>query len=358
MFFENLIIKEDMDNIYHRNIEWDLLQNCRVLITGAYGMLASYITFFLIYLREQKKINLQILLQGKDIQKAKKRFGELLSKEYIKFTGMDLNKEIIYQGTIDYIFHAAGGANPRLYSSKPVEVIEPNVIGTYNLLEYAKKYGNKGVLIFSSGDVYGKVDEPENISEETVGKVDQLDMHSCYSESKRMAETLAISYFREYEIPIKILRIGHTYGPTIDVKNDSRAFASFLKCVLEKKDIEMLSDGLAQRPFCYIADGVAAYFTVLFKGENGGVYNICNMEQFISMRNLANIILGFEKKEKLKVKYLCRDIEDGYVENIDNKANNPSDKKLRKLGFEYHFTTEKGMERTYKFLKETEIWKD
>ena len=226
---------------------------------------------------------------------------------------MDLNKEIMNEGTIDYIIHAAGGANPRLYSSKPVEVIEPNVIGTYNLLEYARKHGNKGFLIFSSGDVYGKVDEPENISEETVGKVDQLDIHSCYSESKRMAETIAVSYFREYGIPIKILRIGHTYGPTMDIKNDPRVFASFLKCVLEKRNIEMLSDGLTKRPFCYLADAVAAYFTVLFKGDAGEAYNICNTGEFISMRELANIVLTLEKEKKLKVVYLGREYEDGYV---------------------------------------------
>ena len=358
MFLENSIVKEDMENIYSRNIDWNLLQNSKVLITGAYGMLASYIAFFLIYLCEHKNMNIRIMLQGRNIQKAQKRFGELLNRTYVEYTAMDLNKEIMSEETIDYIIHAAGGANPRLYSSNPVEVIEPNVIGTYNLLEYARKHGNKGFLIFSSGDVYGKVDEPENISEETVGKVDQLDIHSCYSESKRMAETIAVSYFREYGIPIKILRIGHTYGPTMDIKNDPRVFASFLKCVLEKRNIEMLSDGLAKRPFCYLADAVAAYFIVLFKGDAGGAYNICNTGEFISMRELANIVLTLEKRKKLKVVYLGRGYEDGYVENKENKDNNPSDKKLKRLGFEYHFTTETGMERTYKFLKETEIWKD
>ena len=64
------------------------------------------------------------------------------------------------------------------------------------------------------------------------------------------------------------------------------------------------------------------------------------------------------KGKKKKVVYLGREYEDGYVENKENKDNNPSDKKLKRLGFEYHFTTETGMERTDKFLKETEIWKD
>lgn len=358
MFLEYPIIKEEMEDIYSRDIDWNLLNGSKILVTGSYGMIASYIAFFLIYLCEYKNMHIRILLQGRDLQKAKKRFGDWLNKEYVEYTALDISKEIINGESIDYIFHAAGGANPRLYSGMPVEVIEPNVIGTYNLLEYARKHGNKGFLIFSSGDVYGKVDEPENISEETVGKVDQLDIHSCYSESKRMAETLAVSYFREYGVPIKILRIGHTYGPTMDIKNDPRVFASFLKCILEERNIEMLSDGLSKRPFCYLADAVAAYFTVLFKGKNGEAYNICNTNQFLSMRELASIILALEKEKKLKVIYLCRDYEDTYVENKNNKDNNPSDKKLKMLNFNYHFTIEKGMERTYNLLKETETWKD
>ena len=72
MFLENSIAREDMENIYCRNIDWNLLQNSRVLITGAYGMLASYIAFFLIYLCEYKNMNIRIVLQGRNIEKAKR----------------------------------------------------------------------------------------------------------------------------------------------------------------------------------------------------------------------------------------------------------------------------------------------
>lgn len=353
MFIEHPIIMEEMKDIFHRDIEWDMLDNSRVLITGAYGMLASYIVFFLYYLCKYKKMNIQILIQGRNKDKAREKFGNLLDKDYVEYTSMDITQEFHYDNPIDYIIHAAGIANPRLYATNPVEVIEPNIIGTYNLLNYAKEHGCRGFLVFSSGDVYGKVDDPDNITEETTGLVDPLDEHSCYSESKRMQETLAVSYYREYGVPTKILRIGHTYGTTMDIKNDPRVFASFLNCVLEKRNIEMRSDGSAKRPFCYLPDAVAAYFTILFKGNNGEAYNVCNTDGFISMKELADIIILFEKQKKLKIIFGTSSDKDKCVENRANRDNNPSDKKLRKLGFQYHFSTQEGMERTYKFLKET-----
>ena len=81
--------------------------------------------------------------------------------------------------------------------------------------------------------------------------------------------TWCVSFYREHGVPVKIARIGHTYGPTMDIYNDPRVFASFMRDVIEGRDITMLSDGSAQRPFCYIADAVAAFFLLLFKGRDG-----------------------------------------------------------------------------------------
>lgn len=349
LIIDKHIIKEDMEDIFNRNLDWQILKGKTVYISGAYGMIASYIVYFLCYISEYKGININIIAQGKSLEKAKARFGELLQKDYFHFTCEDICKEITYEGRIDYIIHAAGPANPRLYATYPVEVTEPNILGTNYLLKLAKEKDAEGFLVFSSGDVYGKVDEPDRIDEETIGIVNQLDDHSCYSESKRMAETLAYCYYREYNVPIKILRIGHTYGPTLDIENDPRVFSSFLACLLKNKNIEMLSDGLSKRPFCYLADAVAAYFTVLFKGKNGEAYNICNSCEFISMKELANIVAGLDENKQINVVYKNRTKNDGYVENIVNKDNNPSDGKLKKLGFEYHFSTKEGMKRVYEF---------
>lgn len=352
LIIDSHIIKEDMEDIFNRNLNWRNLDEKTVYISGAYGMIASYIVYFLCYISEYKGIKVNIVAQGKNLEKAKKRFGALFEKDYFHFTCGDICKEITYKGAIDYIIHAAGPANPRLYAAYPVEVTEPNILGTNYLLKLAKEKKVEGFLLFSTGDVYGKVDEPDKIDEETIGKVNQLDDHSCYSESKRMAETLAYCYFKEYSVPAKIARIGHTYGPTMDIENDPRVFASFIKCLIDNRNIEMLSDGLAKRPFCYLADAVTSYFTILFCGKNGEAYNVCNNNEFISMRELANIVACLDENKQIDVVYKNRVENDGYIENTVNKDNNPSDEKLKSLGFEYHFSTKDGMQRTMEFIKE------
>lgn len=351
MLFDNKIINDDMNNIYARNINWQMLDNKAVLITGAYGMLASYVVYFLCFINEIKGINVKVIAQGRSTDKARQRFNDFWDKEYFEFITDNITEDISIEGNVDYIIHAAGGAYPGMYSKIPVEVIEPNVIGTYNLLKLAVEKSTKSFLYFSSGDVYGKTDDPSNITEETVGRVDPLDAHSCYSESKRMAETMCVSFYREYGIPTKMARIGHTYGPTMDIDNDPRVFASFLKNAIEHKDIVMLSDGSAKRAFCYLADAVAAYMTILLKGANGEAYNVCNTDEFLSIKEFANIVANLDENRPLTVHCKERDINDGYVDNKDNKDNKPISDKLKGLGFEFKYDTYQGMKRTYEYKK-------
>lgn len=72
-------------------------------------------------------------------------------------------------------------------------------------------------------------------------------------------------YFHEYGIPARSVRIFHTYGPTMDLKNDKRAFAEFVNNILHNQDIELKSAGLEKRPFCYITDGISAILKVGYK---------------------------------------------------------------------------------------------
>lgn len=347
------IIWEDMEDIYARNVEWKTLYKKNILVTGATGMLASYVVYFLIWLNETQKANINIIALARDRQKCRARFGQYLERDYFKLCFDNILEPLRIDEDIDYIIHAASLASPQYYGPNPVDVAAPNVIGIYNLLELARRKKVKGFLYFSSGDVYGKM--PDGIgefSEQKMGTTDPLEPHSCYSESKRMGETLCAAYYRQYGVPTTIARIGHTYGPTMDIANDPRVFASFMKNVCEGKDIVLRSDGTTKRSFCYIADAVAAYFLILLRGESGNAYNVCNTEQFISMNELAEVLVNIRKDVNLHVVHECMVTDGKYVENKDNIANCPSSAKLKKLGWKCHFSVDDGFSRVYRFLKE------
>lgn len=91
----------------------------------------------------------------------------------------------------DYIIHAASPAGSQYYGTNPLGVIKPNILGTYNILEYARENRCGRILYFSTGDVYGKIDdEVKIVTEDNYGYVDPTAVRNCYGESKRMAENM------------------------------------------------------------------------------------------------------------------------------------------------------------------------
>ena len=351
-FLKSRVIVSDMEEIYSRGNDWDMFSGKNIYISGSYGMLASYIVYFLVYLREKKGISLTVLAQGRREDKVRERFGVYFEREYFKYIKEDISsdncKEVF---EADYVIHAAGLANPRFYETNPVEVIEPNAVGTYKLLKNSNRDRIKGFLFLSTCDVYGLVDDCDNITEITVGKVDPLDPHSCYSESKRVAETILASFSREYGIRTVIARIGHTYGPTMDLENDPRVFASFIRNIMEGEDICLHSNGLAKRAFCYISDAVSAYLLLLLKGNSGEAYNVTNTCQLIAIKDLAEIIAEIPNR-KVNVTFKNRDDSDTYLQDSVNKQNRPVEDKLLALGWTHPTDVKEGFTRVYSYFSE------
>ena len=341
---------KDMEEIYSGNLNWNEFSGKTFYISGAYGMIASYIVLYLAYLKENKNIDLKIIAQGRNETKARERFGSLFEKDFFVFTDEDiLSVDSNLVSEADYVIHAAGIANPRFYGTSPVEVLEPNVIGTYNLLKKCDPSKLNCFLFLSSCDVYGIVDDPENITENTLGKSDPLSPHSCYSEGKRCGESFLAAFGREYSARCVIARVGHTYGPTVDTDNDPRVFASFIKNILEGEDIVLHSDGLAKRAFCYISDAVSAYMLLLLKGLPGEAYNVTNTDQMISIRDLAGVISALPDKP-VNVIFKERSDSDSYVNDNINKANRPLENKLISLGWEHPVDVSEGFGRTYRYF--------
>ena len=348
--FSYKIISDDMENIFHRNLEISKLFDRTILISGATGMLASYFVIYLIWLNEFHNANINIVALIRNDKKASNIFGKYVDRQYFKILLDDICEPLDIDTDIDYIIHAASLASPQYYTKYPVEVAAPNSLGTYYLLKLAHEKKVKGFLYFSTGDVYGKM--PSGVGsfgENVMGTIDPLDYHSCYGESKRMGETWCASFYREYNVPTYIARIAHTYGPLMDIENDPRVFASFMKCLIESRDIVMLSDGSAKRPFCYINDAIAAFILILTNGIPGEAYNLSNTEQFLSIKTLAKEILSLDTSGRLKVVSKHRSKDDYYLENTSNKDNCPSSEKLKQLGWKCEFSILDGFRRVFDY---------
>lgn len=348
----NPIIERDIENILSNKIEFKKLENSTVLITGASGMIGSYLLYTLAALNDLQSYNIKIVALVRDKEKLP---NYLKNRADIIVLEQDVCDRISYNEKIDYIIHAASPASPKIMKEKPVDTIMANTIGTFNTLKLAKKNNVKAYLYISSREVYGEPYEwQEQFDEQTYGFVDPLLPRSCYSEGKKAAETMCVSFKEQYGLNVKIARPAHTYGPGMSIY-DGRVQADFLKNVVNYENIIMKSKGEAVRTYTYISDVIAGIFFVLLNSDDIA-YNMADENAKITIKELAELLVSLYPERNLKVEMQIDE---------DNKGCAPfklgiiNSDKLRKIGWKPKVSLENGFRRTVEYIeKEIEIEKN
>lgn len=342
----NKFYREDLEKIVSFNIPYEKLDKKNILITGANGLIASYLVDSLMYLNLFKNYKIEVFALCRTKEKAEKRFKEYLDKINFHLIIQDvcfpLNSEIKF----NYIIHAACNAHPLAYSQNPIGVINSNIVGTTNLLNFILKHKAERFLFVSSSEVYGDNPQVNEFFEDSFGKINSMNSRSCYSESKRMAETICASYSSQYGIDFVSVRPGFIYGATI-TEDNSRADAQFLRNVLNKEDIVMKSKGEQIRSYCYVADCTTAIFTILLKGKNGEAYNISDNNIKVSIKEFAETLA---KEGKVNLKFeLPTEIEKKGYSVINNAVLNSN--KLEKLEWYGQYSLKAGIKQMLKIAK-------
>ena len=324
-------------------LPWRELEGKTVLVTGATGMLASYVTWLLLYLHEHAGINVSVVALCRDRQRAMDYFGQFMDKPYFHLLIQDVCEPIVSDGPMDYIFHLAGNASPHFINTDPVGIMKCNLLGTNSVLELARQKQVSKVLFASTREVYGKNEDAELLNESAFGSLDPLDDRSCYPESKRAAESLLKSYSLQYGVPFNTVRIAHSYGPTMRLENDGRVMADLLSDVVAGRDIVLKSSGEAVRAFLYITDAVVGMFTVLFGGENAKAYNLANETEPLSIRDLAQMLASLRKDVPIHVVTVSGD-QKGYCRYRRTALNTSA---IESLGWKPQISLEEGIRRVF-----------
>lgn len=345
----NPIIQEDIEKIISfKAVDWEAFRDKTVLISGANGMLPSYMVETLLFLNVQQHYNIKVVALVRNMEKARKCFCDYTDDSSLEFIVQDVAKPVHYDGDIHYIIHAASQAAPSYYGVDPVGTFKANTLGTINMLELAKDKHVQGFLYYSTGAVYGNLPgEKILLNEDNPGAVNTLDVRNCYGESKRAGENACVCYHYQYGIPTKIVRIFHTFGPRVNL-NDGRVFSDFCKNILNNEDIVLKSDGLAKRSFCYVADAVQAYFLILLNGESATAYNVGGDEDHeISIRNLSEMLVGLYPDKELKVIFDINENDLTYTKmRTPQKQILPNLSRIRSLGWNLSTSVKDSFKRT------------
>ena len=342
--FFHPIVFEDIESIVSSNIDWTRFKNKTILISGVYGFLAAYLVYYFLYLNEKYDCSCKVVGLGRNHDKAFKKFSRLLNRNDFEVIIVDVSNVIIIQQKIDFVIHAASKASPKFYGIDPVGVIKANVLGTNNLLKIAQSNNVESFLFFSSGEVYGAVPATQIPTKENeYGYLDITKIRSCYGESKRLGETMCVSWHHQYQVPTKIVRPFHTYGPGMDL-NDGRVYADFIADIINNRNIIMKSDGSAKRAFCYLKDATAGFLKVLLDGKNGEAYNVGNPNEEVSIIELAEKLVKLYPEKNLAVQKQ-EQLKEGYIQSSVNR-NSPDITKVKELGWQPKTTINEGFKRT------------
>ena len=225
----------------------------KVLVTGAHGLLGSWLTSMLVTLGA----DVSVLRLG--AQPLSPLVLDAVESDCTVIDGdlldADLLERTVAAGSIDTIIHLAAQAIVGTANLSPRPTFEANVLGTWNVLEAARLGDVARVVVASSDKAYGA--SPVLPYVETM----PLEASHPYDASKAAADIISRSYWATYGLPVAVTRLANLYGG--GDQNRSRLIPETAAAVIAGRAPIIRSDGSPERDFLYVEDAVDAYLAIL-----------------------------------------------------------------------------------------------
>lgn len=273
-------------------IAWEKLYGKNVLLTGATGLIMSYFVYALVQHNIQYESGIKIYMCVHDMAKGRQHFEDIIGRDDVFLSTLELDGIIFQQVKFDYIIHAA---SPRAvchhkdWEEHQSDIAAANIANTAFLLGRAAR--DHSIFLFISSELVNGRGKGEISENQLVEPYFLNDKYATYAVSKRAGELLCTVYEKKKQVDIRIVRICSVYGPGENL-NSGRCFVDFLRDFIDNKPIQMKGDGLQLRSFCYVMDAVNGLLTVLLNGENG-IYNLGSYKNILFLQDLKAVFESF-----------------------------------------------------------------
>jgi dTDP-glucose 4,6-dehydratase len=269
----------------------------RVVVTGGAGFVGSHLCESLIA-RGDEVVALDSLITGR-----RENLAALDGEPGFTFVECDVSVEMPVTGRVDAVMHFASPASPFEYLANPFATLDAGSLGTRRGLELARA-NDARFLLASTSEIYGEpLEHPQR--ESYWGNVNSIGPRAVYDEAKRFAETMTMTYFRELDVNVGIVRIFNTYGPRLRAA-DGRVVSNFVVQAMDDKPLTVYGTGTQTRAYCYVDDEVRGILALLDSGLVGPI-NIGNPAEF-TVLELAQLVIDVtESSSELVFKPLPTD---------------------------------------------------
>lgn len=317
-----------------------MIEDKKIFITGGAGFIASTLISRLI---EHNEIVVYDNFRRDTLSGT--RHANHKNLRIVKGNVLDFEKLLGSMRGADIVVHAAAVAGIDTVIKSPTETMRINMIGTANALEAAKQNGVKDRFVnFSTSEVFGSMAfKPTEDSDTIAGSAGEA--RWTYAVSKVAGEHLAISYFREFDLPVVSVRPFNVYGPG---QTGEGAIQVFIRHALKNEDLEIHGDGDQIRAWCYVEDFVDCLLLCLeVPSAIGESFNIGNSRAVMTTFGLAQTVCRvLESESRIIFKPpLSAEVE----------LRIPSvEKAYRILGFKSKIDLDEGIMRTAEYFRHAE----
>ena len=313
----------------------------KLLVTGGMGFIGSnFVRYMLSTRSDAEVINLDDLSIGsnpanlKDLKKERRY-------EFIKGSIADFKLISKLVEKVDAVANCAAQTHVDRSIANPQPFMESNVVGTYRILEAARRRNLTAKIIHVSTDeIYG--DTPEGSFKED----DRLKPSNPYAATKSAADMLALAYHRTYGLNVTVTRCTNNFGP---YQHPEKLIPKAIIRAASDLPIPVYGKGDQIRDWIYVKDHCEALAQVMEKGEQGEIYNISAGNEMPNLK-VVESILNFMKKPKSLIEFV--DDRPGH----DIRYSLDSTKIRTQIGWKPKHNFTEALERTVRWYISNEEW--
>lgn len=265
----------------------------RVLITGSCGFIGHYIVEKFIKETDFEVIGLDRMSHSGNINRLKDVIPESESRRYTILwhdLRSDIHDVLTKQiGQVDYIIHVAASSHVDRSITEPLNFVYDNVVGTCNILEFARKQTElKKFIYFSTDEVFGPA--PNDVKYDEYARYNST---NPYSASKAGGEELAVAYRNTYNVPVVVTHTMNVFGAR---QHPEKFIPKCINKIRNGEKVTIHSDSTLTIPgsrfYIHATDVADAIIFIITNSPDSGMPNCCPKFNLVGKEEVDNLTLA------------------------------------------------------------------